>query len=479
MLKALRTITIITVVILLGTSLLFAEAPDTVWTRTYGAEYSEVAFAGTATSDDCMVIAGYTSSFGAWNCDGYLVKVNMDGDTAWTKMYGEDYYDYVMDIVETADSGLVIAGKHSFPGSGIRKCWLLKTYADGTLEWEKNFTGADDLETEGLAETADSGFVITGYTGPYGNYDVFLFRTDKNGDSMWVRTYGGDQNDKGLTVLPTDDGGFLIVASSYSFGDGDSDLWVIKTDENGDTLWTRMYGYDANEGIADIEATHDGAFIIASNTILDPPGVGAAYLIKLLDTGDTLWTNTFTTEPSPTICDINETADHGFLLTGGAGYDYPLSGQMLIIKTDANGDTLWTTHCGGNAHDVGRYVYETDAGEIVVAGGYATSSYGDFYAVKLGAPSQTCCIPPSVGDLDQSGGTLGFNYDGSDLTLMIDGLFINPVHGFDAICLDEADIDFSCGRPCSNTMMIDGSDLTMLIDALFINPLHYLPNCDE
>ena len=92
---------------------------------------------------------------------------------------------------------------------------------------------------------------------------------------------------------------------------------------------------------------------------------------------------------------------------------------------------------------------------------------------------QTCCIPPSVGDLDQSGGTLGFNYDGSDLTLMIDGLFINPVHGFDAVCLDEADIDFSCGRPCSNTMMIDGSDLTMLIDALFINPLHYLPNCDE
>ena len=93
----------------------------------------------------------------------------------------------------------------------------------------------------------------------------------------------------------------------------------------------------------------------------------------------------------------------------------------------------------------------------------------------------TCCIPPSVGDIDQSGGTLGFNYDGADLSLMINGLFINPSTGWDGKCLDEADVDFSCNggvRPCENTLAIDGGDLSILIDALFIAPTHFLKNCD-
>jgi len=57
-------------------------------------------------------------------------------------------------------------------------------------------------------------------------------------------------------------------------------------------------------------------------------------------------------------------------------------------------------------------------------------------------------------------------------------LFIDPAHGFDAICLDEADMDFSCGRPCLDYFDIDGTDLSLLIDALFISPEHYLDNCD-
>ncbi|RKX23637.1 MAG: hypothetical protein DRP45_10065, partial [Candidatus Zixiibacteriota bacterium] len=88
-----------------------------------------------------------------------------------------------------------------------------------------------------------------------------------------------------------------------------------------------------------------------------------------------------------------------------------------------------------------------------------------------------CCLPPSVGDLDHSGGALGLNYDGADLSLMINGLFIDPAHGWDGICLDEADIDFSGERPVTDPMVIDGADLSLLIDALFIAPTHFLKNC--
>lgn len=76
---------------------------------------------------------------------------------------------------------------------------------------------------------------------------------------------------------------------------------------------------------------------------------------------------------------------------------------------------------------------------------------------------ESCCVPPS---------------DGADLALMIDGLFIDPHHGFDGVCLDEADLDFSCGRPCFDARQIDGRDLTLMIDFLFIDPTRNLPRCD-
>ncbi|RKX26033.1 MAG: hypothetical protein DRP45_04535 [Candidatus Zixiibacteriota bacterium] len=92
--------------------------------------------------------------------------------------------------------------------------------------------------------------------------------------------------------------------------------------------------------------------------------------------------------------------------------------------------------------------------------------------------SYGCCIPPSVGDLDQGGGDLGFNYDGADLSIMINGLFIDPTSGWIGVCLDEADVDFTSVRPVIDPLAIDGGDLSLMIDALFIAPTRYLRSCD-
>jgi len=107
-----------------------------------------------------------------------------------------------------------------------------------------------------------------------------------------------------------------------------------------------------------------------------------------------------------------------------------------------------------------------------------TNHIGDTVRLVALVVNDECCIPPSVGDLDRSGGTLGYNYDGADLSLMINAMYIDLAHGWDGICLDEADIDFSCGRPCHDPMSIDSDDLTLLVDVLFIHPTTCLPNCD-
>jgi len=99
----------------------------------------------------------------------------------------------------------------------------------------------------------------------------------------------------------------------------------------------------------------------------------------------------------------------------------------------------------------------------------------------LGDACDTCCISPSVGDLDQSGGSPGFNYTGGDLDMMIKAMFI--YNDWTGICLDEADVDFTCGRPCdssghNNWLYLTGGDLDKLIKALYVTPDQHLEACD-
>ncbi|RKX25868.1 MAG: hypothetical protein DRP45_04940 [Candidatus Zixiibacteriota bacterium] len=85
-----------------------------------------------------------------------------------------------------------------------------------------------------------------------------------------------------------------------------------------------------------------------------------------------------------------------------------------------------------------------------------------------------CCVPPTVGDLDQSGQPAQYNVDGADLSMMINALYIDPLNGWDGICLEEADIDFS-NQPDPTIQDIDGADLSLMIDVLFINPGPLVP----
>ncbi|RKX26520.1 MAG: hypothetical protein DRP45_03355 [Candidatus Zixiibacteriota bacterium] len=151
--------------------------------------------------------------------------------------------------------------------------------------------------------------------------------------------------------------------------------------------------------------------------------------------------------------------------SGSQPYLAPGDGPVLSIWFSVDGGS------GGCPVDIEGY--------IIWEPGFTT--YPGMYTPEIinGGFGSGCCLPPSVGDLDQSSGEIGFNYDGADLSLMINGLFIDPTNGWDGICLDEADVDFSApGRPVEDPLTIDGADLSVLIDALFVNPAHFLPSCD-
>ena len=83
-------------------------------------------------------------------------------------------------------------------------------------------------------------------------------------DILWTKTFGGANNDFANIVQQTIDGGFIIGGSTQSFGSGQSDIWLIKTDENGDSLWSTTLGKNNSEGGGFVQQTQDGCLLYTS-----------------------------------------------------------------------------------------------------------------------------------------------------------------------------------------------------------------------
>jgi predicted secreted protein len=256
--------------------------------RTYGGTNHDWGWSVVQTTDGGYVIAGATKSFGAGSYDVYLVKTDASGDTVWTRTYGGTDDDWGRSLAQTADGGYVITGYSESYGAGGCDVWLIRADASGDTIWTRTYGGTRDDYGYSVRQTADGGYVITGETWFYGVgfCDVWLIKTDASGDTMWTRTYGGTDYDRGESVLQTADGGYVITGETSSFGAGGSDVWLIKTDAAGDTMWTRTFGGAGNDYDESVAQTADGGYIIAGYTGSFSAGGLDAWLIKTDSAGN-------------------------------------------------------------------------------------------------------------------------------------------------------------------------------------------------
>jgi hypothetical protein len=347
-------------------ALLIATTAHAGWWQTFGGTEKDEGRCVQQTLDGGYIVTGYTVSFGTPGvADIWLIKLNSLGHTEWTKTYetGGGY-----SVRETSDGGYIIAGSR-----------LIKTDVNGDTIWTRNF----EAEARCVQITNDGNYVVTGKKSD----NLWLIKIDDEGDSLWSKMYRkGSYADYGEYIEQTSDGGYIIVGKTGTVDQENerfkSSLWLLKTDAEGDTVWTKTYGGDEwdqwDRGHC-VRQTGDGGYILTGT-------VRGATLLKTDSQGDTLWIKEYGNAIGR--C-VEQTPDGGFIIAGSISTYSTLSflstwDNLWLVKTDANGDTTWTRDYGDGSGDRGYYVQQTtDDGYIVVGETYSFGAgNSDLYLLK-------------------------------------------------------------------------------------------------
>lgn len=369
-----------TATILTLTIFAFATAQN-IFQKAFGTANYEEVWGFDLTSDSGYILGGYTNTDNA-----LLIKLNSNGDTLWTKEIDAGGWDLPYSIQQTSDNGYIIGGRTSGFGAGGLDMFLIKTDVNGNNQWTKAIGGSGDETVNCVKQTMDGGFILAGNTYSFstGLNDFYIVKTNSLGNILWSKSIGGTSNDNAYSIVQTTDSGYVAVGLTLSAGAGDKDVLAVKLDKNGNISWMKTYGGTGDDRANSIEQTTDGGFIISGVTNSFGAGNYDFNLIKVDSAGNLTWEKTYGGNGDEWAYCVQQTTDNGYILSGyttsfGAG-----NADYYMVKTNSTGDTLWTKTFGGTMADYTTAIKQTPDNGFAVIGysqSFAVGSY-DFYFVK-------------------------------------------------------------------------------------------------
>jgi len=185
-----------------------------VWDEGYGETGLDSAFSGIQTKDGGYAIIG-KSGFS----DSLLIKTDSSGNIQWNQTYNG--ITQIHSILQTSDERYTLAGSID---NSVSNFWLARTDSLGYMQWNRTYSGTGDSYAESLIKTTDGGYALIGNTDlnssipVAGGFDIWVVKTDSEGNLQWNQTFGGLGYDEGRLIIQTEDGGYLILADLHGHG---------------------------------------------------------------------------------------------------------------------------------------------------------------------------------------------------------------------------------------------------------------------
>jgi len=214
------------------------------------------------TSDGGYIIVGDGNAFDVW-----VIKTDENGEKEWERFFDKCFDDRGYCVIEEQD-GYVVLGTYDCK----EVIWVIKIDKNGNMLWEKSHTPKPICSAQFIEKTNDGGYIITGW-GSYYNwlncYDVLLLKIDSEGNEQWNKTVDSPFYSKSYSVAQTPDDGYILTGGTCDTYDGESDLWLIKTDSNGNFEWDKTFGDDETWNMGrTVAITSDNNIIVGGEQIL-------------------------------------------------------------------------------------------------------------------------------------------------------------------------------------------------------------------
>jgi hypothetical protein len=343
----------------------------------------------------------------------------------WDYRYGGTMFELLWGLQQTADGGFILAGSTSSgangditqPNWGISyDMWIVKTDANGILQWQKRYGGDQQDRCQAMAQNANGDYLLGGFTQsdvsgdvtapkyiPGFDTDYWVVLIDANGNKIWDKRFGGSQGDFLYAVAATADGGYILGGSSLSAisgiktenSKGQNDFWIVKIDASGNKQWDKTIGGNNSDNLAGITQTSDHGYVMAGWSYSDVSGdksqpcIGDKdfWIVKTDSLGNKLWDKTYGGINADWLMCFTPLSNGGFMLGGFTaspqGNDISEASRgyydLWILKTDAAGNKIWDKRIGGISDDdeMGSIIETLDGGYLV-----SGTSYSDAGADK-------------------------------------------------------------------------------------------------
>lgn len=255
--------------------------------------------------------------------------------------------------IEVDSSNFVIAGTTSISGAGGQDVFVMKTDNDGNVLWAKTIGGAKNDIAYSMRKTSDGGFIIAGSTASYvsvptDNSNVFVVKMGASGNVEWTRSIGGNDTDEAKEVIETYDHKYAIVGNTKSFGAGNEDVYLIELDSVGNLLWDYAIGgtgSDFGNSLIQHPFVSTDIVIVGSTTGFSAGGE-IPYLIKTSELG--ILMNSYTYDLGTSVSTnkryftkINRGGFSSYVITGSDGLGTIGDAQSFILALSSTLNTVW------------------------------------------------------------------------------------------------------------------------------------------
>ncbi len=383
---------------------------EIAWSKTVGGSNNDRVTAYLSTSDGGFFLAGTTSSTnqsfsGLTSNSAFIAKFNAAADQQWVKSIGDASMLVPKEILRTPDGGFLIMGQHESEDLGAlhghRDGFLIKINANGNVIWEKTFGGMGDDIPNSIIIDSNGDFIVVGMTNSdftdkkmQGTYDAWWARLSNQGELKVQHRLGGEMDDELSKIIRINSNYFAVGSSTSAVNlDDPKDGWFVELDQNGQIVSSKTFGGSAFDLFKDIEVLDEDLIVLGQSCSLNGDGetdqMGNNIWVNRIDNNGTLiWSKKYGSDQEDIPHDLMLFQNEIWLVGHSNAYDHPTfttkgNADAVLLQLDGDGETIATTTMGGFQTDYFSHIALLQDQTLLLLGNTYSNS-GDIQQAKGG-----------------------------------------------------------------------------------------------